>query len=263
MIEYGRLYKTIDGGISWTIKSDSISGGQNLSVTNNGNIHYVNADRYVYTSVNGGSNFSSTRLNSIGYAFDIFFPDDNNGFTVCGGNLFQTTDGGINWSGVFPTTGLSLSPAGFYSLFFLNDTTGWICGEGKSYKSNGNLHNWIESNLPSASSSGLIFIHAPSASVVYEANAKNVFKSVDSGRTFSSIYTLNPSVNSISDIHFTDINPGYVSFGNRIYKTINGGTSWVPVVALGGSSNMVEIHFTDANHGWGCTTDGYILRYSM
>ena len=259
----GGLYKSIDGGASWTLKNNSTTGGLNMSVTNNGNIHYTNANAYVYTSVNGGSNFSSIDLISPGNGFDIFFPDDNNGFTVCGGTLFQTTDGGVNWAWVSSTTGLSLSANGYYSLFFLNDSTGWIMGEGKSYKSNGNIHNWSQTNLPGTPSTAIIYLHAPSASVVYATNSQTVFKSVDSGRNFSSIYTFHPLVGISSDIHFIDTNTGYVCSGTRIYKTTNGGITWVPVVSLGGPFGVIEIHFTDANHGWGCTDDGYILRYSL
>lgn len=250
------------------IKKDSLSDIANMSVTNNGNIHCINTNGYVYTSVNGGSNFSRTRLNTVGNSFDVFFPDDNNGFTVSGGALFQTTDGGINWSGIFQTTGLSLSPTGFYSLFFLNDTTGWICGEGKIFKSNGNLHSWTQSIFPSSTAlASLLNVFATSTATVFASSYYSVFESANEGLNFSILSTLpyipGPQTSPIPDLHFIDASTGYMCLGTRIFKTINGGISWTPVVSLGGSPIIIEIHFTDANHGWGCTSDGYILRYSM
>ena len=257
----GRLYKSIDGGLTWNLKNN-VGQVINMSVTNNGNIHIVGGfvPSVIYSSVNGGTSFSTTPLNVGNNAFDVFFPDDNNGFTVCAGVLLQTTDGGINWAGVAPTTGLSLSITGANSLFFLNDSTGWICGDGKIFKTNGNLHSWTQSAFTGVPSLNYIVnVYPISGSSVYAINYRNFFKSVDGGNNFSLIHSFpylgNAASSIVPDIHFIDANTGYVNWGNRIYKTTNGGTSWTPVVSLGGSSYIVEIHFTDANHGWGCTTE--------
>ena len=261
--DHSSLFKTTNGGLTWAIKNDTVRG-INMAVTNNGNIHYINGNGTIHTSVDGGSNFSSITLSPFGESYDLFFPDDNNGFTVCGGVLFQTNNSGINWTAVTPTTGLSLSSTGYYTQFFLNDTTGWICGDGKIFKTNGNLHNWTQSTFTVVPSYGrFVNAYPTSASTIYAVSFGNVFKSIDSGNNFSVVYALKLPTTYPPDIHFIDTNTGYISDANRIYKTTNGGTSWAPVVSLGGSSRMVEIHFTDANHGWGCTTDGYILRYSL
>ena len=95
--DYFSLFKTTDGGLTWAIKNDNVRG-INMAVTNNGNIHSINGNGTIHTSVDGGSNFSSITLSPFGESYDLFFPDDNNGFTVCGGVLFQTNNSGINWT---------------------------------------------------------------------------------------------------------------------------------------------------------------------
>jgi len=52
-----------------------------------------------------------------------------------------------------------------------------------------------------------------------------------------------------------------MSLGTRIYKTTDAGTTWSVVVALV-SASIMEIHFTDAGHGWACCADGDVLRFN-
>ena len=129
-------------------------------------------------------------------------------------------------------------------------------------KTNGNLNNWIKSNFIGTSPTGsALSLFAISSTVVYVGSVDgNIFKSTDGGANFSLMASL-PIASSPGylDLHFLDANNGYACCSNRIYKTIDGGISWTPVVSLG-TGLFIEIHFTDANHGWGSTSAGAILK---
>ncbi len=57
---------------------------------------------------------------------DVHFIDSNNGFAVGeAGTIIHTEDGGENWSLIEKETTFG----DIYSVFFINSTTGWICGE--------------------------------------------------------------------------------------------------------------------------------------
>ena len=258
------LLKTTDGGLTWLKIPASYGNAVNLAVTGDGKIFVASTPNTIFRSANGGSSFSSTTFSSPGI-FDVYFTDNNTGYTVTTTGLFQTTDGGLTWPAVSPVTGLTISGSGsgYNTLFFLNNTTGWIANGNTVFKSNGNVNNWVTASFsPLPPQNGSLSIYAPSSSIVYVGSIEGkIFKSVNGGANFTEIYNFPQNSIGYLDLHFIDATTGYACYGNRIYKTVNGGSSWIPVVSLG-ETTFVEIHFTDASHGWGCANDGSILRFN-
>jgi photosystem II stability/assembly factor-like uncharacterized protein len=72
----------------------------------------------------GGNNWITQYYSSSqGMVMKISFPDTNNGWAVTlGGNVFKTTNSGLNWNLSF-----SLSVQ-FTSCAFLTPNTGWVFG---------------------------------------------------------------------------------------------------------------------------------------
>jgi photosystem II stability/assembly factor-like uncharacterized protein len=253
-------YKSTNGGVSWSKLTPLINYGTNLAVTNDGKLFIVSSNT-IYRSSDAGVSFSNI-ANGPGAFSDIFFIDNNNGYTVTSTGLQQSTDAGVTWPLVYPVTGLTISH-GYKTCFFLNSTTGWIGTGIDIYKTNGNINSWTKSSFigmsPTAAS---LSIFAISSTVVYAGCSDgNVFKSIDGGTSFSLLASF-PAYGDKNylDLCFIDANTGYACYSNRIYKTSDGGNTWLKVVALG-NSFFVEIHFIDANNGWGCTTKGEILRF--
>lgn len=52
--------------------------------------------------------------------------------------------------------------------------------------------------------------------------------------------------------------------GPYIFKTTDSGNTWTKVVAVASSTPyLMELHFTDANHGWACGSNGMILKFDQ
>jgi photosystem II stability/assembly factor-like uncharacterized protein len=255
------LWKSTNGGLTW-LELPSHQG-TNLAVTQNGALFIVPifSGNGLYKSTNGGQNFLQMQTTGGAHEFkDIFFTGNDTGYISTKQGLLRSTDAGNNWS---PVTANGLpSGSNYYSLFFYNDNIGWICDSNSVYKTSNNINNWTKAIIHTNTPFQYVYgIYPTSTSIIYLLVSNGeIYKSTDGGANF---YIKNTQFLTqqfyISDIHFVDTNTGYVSLGRKIFKTVDGGTTWQREVALG-EKDIIEIHFTDANHGWACA-NGQILVY--
>ena len=104
-------------------------------------------------------------------------------------------------------------------------------------------------------------VHFADNNTGYISDANSVNKTTNGGSTFFKIYT--PSSSYYHDLHFLSPQVGYLTDQLYILKTVDGGINWVKEVTLAPDSGieLIELHFTDASHGWAGGSAGYILRY--
>lgn len=253
-----KLYRSIDGGLTWNVAAGHTVN--NLAVTNDGKVFLVNEIDTIYRSADGGATISG--LKTPGAAgFDAFFIDNDKGYYITSSGLYATSDGGMNWARL-NTTGLMFSSA-YSSVFFTSVNNGIAVTTEGIYRTDGSSVNWkkaITNGGLSYKDFGSVFI-TPNNTTYVANRAQELYKSTDGGTTFNMIKQFQPGPVSFSDVHFVDNNTGYFSAGNRIYKTTDAGTTWNMVVALG-DALLVEIHFTDAAHGWACGSNGTVLVFN-
>jgi photosystem II stability/assembly factor-like uncharacterized protein len=261
------VYKSADAGSSWTkIYNRGISW--NLTGTPDGKLFLTNGDDSLISSFDGGSSFASNIISTNTSPFsDITFINNDTGFIAISGalasSLFQTTDGGHNWSAVAPLSGYNSRGNSNQFSFFLNSALGWIGSKGKLYRTSGSVHNWSVCNVDSAHLNRNTLPFACSPSIVYclsSGDGAYLYKSSNGGVSFSLVKTFE-SGTGYADIHFTDDNNGYVCFKRKIYSTQDGGASWQTAVSLG-NEDIVELYFIDAYHGWACGTSGTVLVFN-
>ena len=257
------IYKTTDGGNTWHTLSNGF-GISNIGATPNDRVFFMrdNFDSII-RSVDGGLNFSKHYAMG-GLVSDIFFSNNLTGICTTQQNAILSTNGGDSWSVIGPLPYISsLTNKG--SVISMNNNSAWIGYDKYVYHSNDNFATWKLDSIPDVIANlGICSIFAPSSSVVYASSFTGyVFKSTDGGNTFSFIKKLDSYyfANLFSDLHFVSANEGFMSLGRSIFKTIDGGNSWSLVVTLG-STDIIEIHFTDAQHGWAICGDGSILKYN-
>ncbi|MDH3269303.1 MAG: YCF48-related protein, partial [Ignavibacteria bacterium] len=79
----------------------------------------------IYKTTNGGENWVNQLVGVNSRLSDIYFINENTGWTVGGdGIILHTTDGGLNWIPQVSGTSNNL-----YSVHFVNENTGWVVGE--------------------------------------------------------------------------------------------------------------------------------------
>lgn len=124
----GTMYKTVDGGASWTPVVTSFSTTETIS-----DVQAFSADKVmivgwagkVYKSVNGGSTWTQQVSNVAGNIFCMRFKDENNGYIA--GNtqgLARTTDGGLTWEPQSVPSQLA-STASFWGIG-IADSAVWV-----------------------------------------------------------------------------------------------------------------------------------------
>ena len=215
--EQGVFMKSSDGGDTWLINSDagvldpSFESGATLRLYSawffNANTGYV-----VGQSVSGD-----------------------------GGIIRRTTDGGETFSDIY--LGLSTGLARVSDIYFINSTTGYLCGNNtvKAMKTTDAGLSWTqEPNMPSTSYE---------YNCVYAKDANNIFLGVTSaglyrrivrttngGSTWTEDNLPGSTIVDMKDIVFQNSNTGFVSgnsvSGNAAYVgyTTNGGNSWIQTV---------------------------------
>jgi hypothetical protein len=133
-VSSGRLWKTTNGGITWTIFSNSGYEAWQEELSHIGNTFLVPYSDDCTGGGPGGMRISTdmgltwSQFSTGQPMFGTFLLDERHGW-ACGHdrNVYYTSNGGRTWElhncGIEP--GVKLD-----DLWFINDTTGWVVGEG-------------------------------------------------------------------------------------------------------------------------------------
>jgi photosystem II stability/assembly factor-like uncharacterized protein len=248
-----QISRSTDGGNTWQKVYQSNASFVNIAMGSATNAIFVTAGSSAFkilVTTNGGNSFDSIAIadNSL---TDVFFVSSTVAYAI-GQKCWKTTNGGLNWTSTFD---FGSATTGYKSLHFINEQTGWCAGTGGIFNTTNGGVNW---NPQSASNfvfglTGNIFF--PDANNGYISDDNSVGKSINGGAAWTKAFALGGGYH---DLHFVTATTGYVSDNMYIYKTIDGGSTWTRVVRLA-SGMIIELHFTDANHGW-AVFDGYILK---
>jgi photosystem II stability/assembly factor-like uncharacterized protein len=254
------IYKSSDGGENWSQLTSpsglSPNSFENIGMGKEMNAVFVNPPNKLVSTHNGGTNFTITTLSTSSLT-DVFFVDSTVAYAV-GKSVWKTIDGGDNWTKLYDFT----ASAGYNSLFFTNQQIGWVIKQEGVYKTiNGGI-DWqiVNTDTINFSYGGAIFFL--NSDTGYISNSYFIEKTVNGGASWNKVFTCTYTTSAYHDIHFVSENVGYITDGRCVFKTTNGGNTWTKVVALA-SNNLIELHFTDANHGWACGEKGTILKYSQ
>jgi len=240
----GMLYRTQDGGVSWTSNPlpferagyffvDSSPGFALVDLGAGAGSHYV----AIHRTEDGGATWTvvfthepgeSKSLREGGSKNGVTFLDINHGWI--GGNipmedhfyLYYTEDGGTNWA---LETDISLPSA--------------YAG------------SWLDVEQP-------FFVTSTSGYLPVRAMAPDdnryllIYRTDDSGAT----WTFQNGVQDGRLVDFYSINEGYIAASTELYQTVDGGLTWSPVTSPGipVGEYFLKVDFVNDQHGWALTT---------
>ena len=199
----------------------------------------------------------------------VCFSDATNGCVASSGMILTTNDGGNTW------TEQQHDMTKVNSIHFVDAQYGWAAGRAEfqgddGYSavvystSDGGIHwhkkykrfvvnHWIWG--------GAIFLRVfaidrSTAWVAGNYNAVGPYRTTDAGdhwRPPTSLPTWTAFNRSISDLFFIDADIGWLSIGNEILKSTDGGKTWTSYETISDDSlspDIPTIHFIDQNTGW-------------
>lgn len=224
-----RVFRTINGGLNWLLKSTIPSKINCLHFLNINNGFAALANGIGVTS-NGGESWTVINPDiSASYVYyGIYFKDGNTGY-ISAKNLssdyaymFKTTNAGINWN--WFNTGIDAFDIS--NIHFSDSMTGWCTGErfGNLYTlktSNGGV-NWSETNTPLISTIPNNIYFSDSVSGYITTNNK-ILKSNNGGLD----WTVFRELNGVNSSYFRGSSEYYlVDSYSRVLRTSNGGSTF-------------------------------------
>jgi photosystem II stability/assembly factor-like uncharacterized protein len=235
-IDARSLYRTNDGGLSWT--KVEISGLSEVSA-----VYFADSQTgwaggptgEIYRTVDGGQTWAK-RKGPLNYEVrQIQFVDSLNGWAV--GYLyistqkrmvalFRSADGGENWEQLLNVD--ADSKGSVVSIFFLDKKRGWgIEGwQGKIIRTQDSGQSWaIQESDPDLRWNAVFFVDDLNGWAV----GRGILHTSDGGSTWK--YQLDPetATTQLIGITFTDPMHGWAIGHDEILRTEDGGKVWKPV----------------------------------
>lgn len=252
----GMILKTTNGGLSWVFQT---SGTTNTLLS----VYFTDADTgyaagtssTLLKTTNGGMNWTPLTI-ATSYLTSVFFTSADTGYVVGGsgsnGVIQKTTNGGLNWT---------VQPSGsnpFYnSVSFLNDSTGYVVGNGgKILKTTNGGASWTAQTSGVTTSLYSVYFTSPNNGFASEYG--RILRTTNGGANWSYV-TIFQSYELYS-LYFTDAQTGYAAGrSGKILKTTNGGANW-SFLTSGTNINLRSVCFTTANQGYAVGENGIMLK---
>jgi photosystem II stability/assembly factor-like uncharacterized protein len=233
------LLKTMNGGLDWD--STHYYGFNNKFekvLFQSRDTGFISCERkYILKSTNGGNSWNTVFADSTFSINSIYFHSKDTGYTSLEyGYMFMTVDQGNNW---FPLVD-SNSTYVFNGCHFIDDSTIVVSCSNRRENSNHLLLRstnlgltWdstlIKKGKGDEESIFLRFVNDTVGYYMYEGTPGSphilLYKTSDGGINWNEInITINRSPN---DLHFINENIGAFVAGREVYRTFDGGISWV------------------------------------
>ena len=261
------IFKTINGGQSWTNVSPTLGFGSGLGSyiaidpINTDNIYSV-AHAVVFKSTDGGEHWNSVPVSAAQVHSIIINPvNPQILFAGTGDGVFKSTDGGESWTSASRgMRAINFSHSRSHSLAIDEADPSFIYAgtsngsEGSGHRSTDGGQTWSKVFVPNNGLSSLVTHHA--APGVVFAFHNDVWKSTDRGLTWANINNGSFCCFSEGDlaIHPSDPQILYLAGANSqfaedgVYKTIDGGSTWTPM--NNGLTNLkIHVLSIDPNDG--------------
>jgi photosystem II stability/assembly factor-like uncharacterized protein len=227
------VQKSTDGGNTWNLFAYLTSEEvRDMSFSDNENGIITGLNGEILKTTNGGLNWNSIDTSireQYSYLTDIHFFNLNTGFITGGmgsaGILTKTVNSGISWD-IREIDSLNV----VYNIEFINELTGFICGEGKVIKKTEDGGNSWHTVYTGKTLSRYSSCHFTDGNTGYFAGDGGrhhdgfILKTSDQGKTW--ITQFPGTANDFKSVYFINPDTGFAGGDGLIAKTTNGGNNW-------------------------------------
>jgi len=222
-----RIYKTVNGGLSWNCVFDPIKSFSLTSVCiADGNTFYAVGEKgIILESIDTGNTwqYKSKGAHLMERIQKIKFLDSLNGWAcgLSGEVLIKTSDGGKNWE-------KSILPSGtggnFNDIYFINNNIGWICGGSILLKTEDGGVSWLKNtNIIGGNYTEMYFYNDTSFIILASSY---IYKTNDNGNSWLTVpfnYDISISATSFSCSN----NKCWINTTSNTFFSEDYGNSWV------------------------------------
>jgi photosystem II stability/assembly factor-like uncharacterized protein len=242
----------------------------------------VGSNSTILSTTDGGNTWKKSQLPHHELLRDVFFFDSQRGFLLGEYSLFNRTDNRVPTERSFL---MSTSDAGAYwrlaslarpvylktdtltrytgetilRLHFVNDRTGWACGETGAIlatRDGGRIWKLQRAAEVRRILYGLTAMNESQAWIVGAGGV--ALHTTDGGENWNEQTTGTSS--ALQDVHFTDAKRGWaVGSGGTILMTTNGGARWLAQNS-GTSADLNDVCFVSDREGWAAGSRGTLLH---
>lgn len=228
LVTTGTVYKTVNGGTTWTSTGISNSGLESIWFINSTTGFVVGSGGKIYKTTNSGGQWTAVTSPTTTGMKKVQFPTSTTGYAAGGNTMIKSTNGGTSWAASsIPSVGMNTTANGvcfssasngvvFGSYNFFN---GWI-----NYTSNGGTTWSITVYTTAAAINDICFL--PSSTTGFAVgNSGGIYKTTNGGSGWTLVTS--GTVKNINAVYFASSTIGYaVGDSGLVLKTINGGTNW-------------------------------------
>lgn len=273
----GYITISTNGGANWTNKNYSVNSGSNFyySITMKSQsdiwLSSTGGVGSLLHTTNAGTNWTAIPSAHNVAIFQLDFPTDDTAYSCAGnvagsiGQVAKSVNGGMNWS-LLPNP---MANHTYLTLDFPNGTTGYVGGGGSSLPSNvfktiDGGSSWITQSL--GTNGSVLSIKMLNIDTGY-AMSSLLFRTSNGGTnwtssalpsgTFTNMYVLN------NDVIF--VNGATAPSGGNplVYKSTNGGSSWINVTGdFPDSVTVNRTRWLNLNDGVAGCTNGLVAKTS-
>lgn len=256
------LYRTTDYGLNWDVLNFSGSAPPDNIINSMYSIDKISNTivitgftGLIYKSTDDGNTWSTISTSKHkNYLSGIYANSASSKIWVVGdagpNSVLYSSDFGNTWSTNFG----GAQTENYRDIDFLNDNTGYICGEGGSIiKTTNSGVNWI--SIPSITIQAANAIEAVDNDVVIAGCNNGVYlRSTNSGLNFTLV---NAGI-SFQDFSFIDNNTGWAVAGSKILKTTDKGKTWA--LQYTHTTQLLRIDMVNSNTGFACGWSGSLFK---